>query len=395
MAIFFTCPCGQALRADEAMAGGQKECPACGGHVPVPTLALDNRRLGIESVPTLELLPRPALPVAPEQTDGDRSAVPALPDADKDPVYRMLPAAEVDADQDLAEMERRRVRRFFARARRDVQSGSEHGRWWPRETHWYECLVYPMRAWPILLILAGAWATLTAILIAVWTSEGDWAVLAPLLLLSLVFCYTCTFYRCVLTSAAAGECDFVPWPKADVVQVLWTGAACLVSFLAGAVVPAAVAFWFWLNGGDLLWLDYLILGELVVVAVGSWILAFLAVHHSGRLRAANPVAVANFARQLEWRGWLAVVLATIGLLMQYWLILGAVELMHDEDGGPVIGWLVLLWWWFWGGAWVVFLLRWWGLSRYWAGQRPSHPRGLSANAEQESSRLPAASASQG
>jgi hypothetical protein len=59
MAIFFRCSCGQDLRAEEEQAGDRMECPACCRLAPVPSLALDNQRLGIGSVPVLEIPTQP------------------------------------------------------------------------------------------------------------------------------------------------------------------------------------------------------------------------------------------------------------------------------------------------------------------------------------------------
>ena len=118
-------------------------------------------------------------------------------------------------------------------------------------------------------------------------------------------------------------------------------------------------------GGELTWVDRLILWELGFVAVVSWELALLAVTESGRLRDANPVSQARLAASLGWPGRLTVVLAAAGVLLHLHLALGAMEDLHD---GPA-GWWELGWWGFWGAAWVVFLLRWFGLSQFRARER--------------------------
>jgi hypothetical protein len=53
------------------------------------------------------------------------------------------------------------------------------------------------------------------------------------------------------------------------------------------------------------------------------------------------------------------------MLVHIRVALGSMEDMHRNAGG----WLALLWWDFWGMAWVVFLLRWFGLTRFRAQQQ--------------------------
>jgi hypothetical protein len=54
-------------------------------------------------------------------------------------------------------------------------------------------------------------------------------------------------------------------------------------------------------------------------------------------------------------------LAAAGVLVHLRLTLDAIVIMHGPSAAG--GWLALVWWGFWGGAWVVFLLRWYGRSK--------------------------------
>jgi hypothetical protein len=393
MALFFQCGCGQDLRADEARAGGRMECPACGCLVPVPSLALDNLRLGIEAAPPLEIPARPApppvpagpaCPALPDPGPSRRSASPAWSGKALPPVFPLEPDLELSADQVQRERERQEMRRLFELARQDLQERHRPSRAWPLESNWFECLLYPLlRGWPVLIALALAWAMVVVILVTLLPEEWDLAgvqtrlpLLTPLFLL---VSYTCAFFRCVLASAADGEVGFLRWPGGDLLQILWSGAACLLCFLAGPVVPLVVALWFWLESGDLELLDWLILGELGLVAVGYWALALLAVDQSGRLRDANPVAVVRLMRRLEWRGWVMVLLAAAGVVLTFHLTLSALEDLHTGPGGA----LLLAWWGCCGPAWIVFLLRWYGVSLYHARERRRRQR--SPGAEKRSS----------
>jgi hypothetical protein len=372
MAIFFRCHCGQDLRVDEERAGGRTECPACCEIVPVPSLPEANHLLGIMPLPLLELPARHAQPARPAPACAALPGpVPVPPtgraldfDPTPAPVYPLAVDLTLDSSQQWYATERREAERLFARARLELDERRRQAPGWRREIHWFECLLYPFRAWPVLIILALAWATLSAVLMALLPAVQDGVTLAGWLLLLgfpvLLLSYTAAFYRCVLASADAGEAGLVRWPGVDCLQVLRTGAACLVCFLAGPVIPAVAAFIFWLNSGDFMLVDQLILLELGLAAVGYWMLGLLAVDETGHLRASSPAGVSRLARSLGWRGWLMVTLIAVGMLVHCRLALGAAETMHRNPGG----WLALLWWDFWGMAWVVFLLRWFGLSRF-------------------------------
>src|SRR5262249_59313021 len=93
----------------------------------------------------------------------------------------------------------------------------------------------------------------------------------------LVLGYVCGFLHCVLTSAAAGEVGTILWPGGDVFLVARSVVLWVLCFLAGPVVFAGAAFLYWLNSGDLQPVDWLVLGELGILAVGYWIFALLSV----------------------------------------------------------------------------------------------------------------------
>ncbi len=358
MAIYFQCACGQDLRAEERQAGGSIECVACGRPALVPSLTQANQGLGLAAQPLLESLEIPGRPPPPP-----RSEEPTVP------VLRVKPEEDTAWEEVRRAEDRRRARRLVADARRELRERRSTAPGWQRETTWLECLVYPLRTWPVLLGLALGWATVTALLLAQMTDlfrgeDADAATWLPglpfLAVLFALWCFHWGFYQCVLASATEGEAGVIRWPGADVLLMLRSGTTALVGFLAGPAVFVAVAVWFWMNSGELEWLDQLILVELGLAAATYWALVLLAVEKSGRLRDVNPLAVLRLAGALEWRGWVLILLAALGGVVHFQLAFAALGLFHDGPGG----WFVLGWWGFWGFAWVVFLLRWYGLARY-------------------------------
>ncbi len=175
---------------------------------------------------------------------------------------------------------------------------------WSRETTWLECLLYPFRAWPLLLglgaglgISAAFMATLLTRLSEPMTEEGVvWDLLFRLLGPATV-CYLIAFLECVVSSAAAGEYLRVRWPGRSVSLVLRSCLTWLLCFLAGPVVFAGAAVLYWSRLGDPDVVDQLILGELSAVAAGYWLLAIVVAAES-RSVIAGPEAVAELFRRL-------------------------------------------------------------------------------------------------
>jgi hypothetical protein len=380
VAIFFPCLCGQPLRVDADRAGAPTRCPVCDRLVQAPSLQRANLALGIDAAPTapaeepVEVVPleRPAAspavpavrPVLLEETD-----LPPRPTAPTDregpPVYRVADVAS-DPDAVARQMELKKARRWLAQAERDEAERRERERPWQLETRWYECLLYPLRAWLVVLGLAAAWATATAIVTLAAVLPSTWVVaelilrFPVLVLIFLLLGYTFAWLRATLSAAIHGRAGFVAWPARGLPRLARSGVEAVWSFLAGPAVLAAVAFFFWLNSGDFQWVDWLIVWELGLVAVGYWALVLMALMEGGRFRDASPVAVFWLVRDGGYRVPLAALGIAAVVVGHGLLALGAIEEMHRGPGGYLL--LILCW------AsqlfWLLFVLRWLGVRRF-------------------------------
>jgi hypothetical protein len=357
MSIRFVCACGKHLRARNEMAARRTVCPACGAPVGIPS-----------SEPTQRGTTADPLSLASRHTADDEPAIRIssvlkygavpLPDAPsgapKDSDYRIVRLDEAGASQgadDQPQATRRRRRR----------------RPWNLETHPSHFLAYPLRAWPLIAWLGAALTVSIGVLVVAIVDapatapsvKPPWFVAA--FLPFLVVCYLCGLWNSVLTSAVAGEAGVVRWPGKDL-RVVGRGVVrCFGCFLAGPVVLAAVAYWFWLDAGDLAIIDWLILGELSLIAAGYWLLALLVVAERNGLRHATPLNVLASIRRLRIRGLVGAVF--------FWLVIALHALwsfdilgeLHTQSVGP---WLSL-----WACCtsllfWMTLLLRWLGVRSF-------------------------------
>jgi hypothetical protein len=219
------------------------------------------------------------------------------------------------------------------RAKRPPDPGTRH-----LEKHWYECLLYPLRAWRLCFGLAVFLAFMgggMALILPPVLNDPESTSL-PLVITYLIgavlllFGLPCSFLECVITSASAGEVYYIRWSGSIIITLLLSGLKWLISFLAGPVLFAALCIVYWLSCGDPGWLDQFILAELAMIAIGYWFYALLAMTDRGRLRDVNPIAVADLAHRLGWRG-LAVVGLAAGLLLVHGLgILVGVTEVHTS-----------------------------------------------------------------
>jgi hypothetical protein len=373
VALYFTCECGQDLRAGEERAGGRLRCPACGRGRPVPTLHTANRALGIDAAPARAAaapMPRPAPPVPALRvvelpTD---DAVPprvrrATPRNEED-VYRLATRAEESTEDVRKSIDRKEVCRVLAEARKELKRRRQTTTGWRLETRWFQCYEYPMRAFPVVLVLGILWAFVALwfllLLPETWTPL-DWLGELPLVPLAFpLLGYSTAFLELTLRAGHAGRAGQVVRPPPALAAAVRGGTRAVVCFLAGPVVPVAVALYFWLHSGEWTWVDTAIVWELGFAAAAYWSLLLMAVARSDSLRDANPAAVARLLRYVGWRGVLAAGLLGAVVVGHGHLALVAVEEMQMG----VHGWFLLL------GSfvslhfWAVLLLRWLGVSRY-------------------------------
>jgi hypothetical protein len=142
-----------------------------------------------------------------------------------------------------------------------------------------------------------------------------------------------------MASGIAGEYRHVRWPGRKINMALKSCVTWFVCFLAGPTVPIAVAVLFWLRAGELEVLDWLILAELIIVAISYWILVLLTVNARDGLANAHPLRVAEQAARLGWRSIGVAVIGGLLALIHGLIAFAAIGNLQKELGG---GWFLLI-----------------------------------------------------
>jgi hypothetical protein len=358
MAVLRFCLCGRALREEEVQRAGPMRCAACGR--PVGASSSDQTEV-IPPAPALEL--RAVEVAVPRQPPPRPRRPPSRPAEEED--YGLLQVPDNDPPDPDREIQRREARRALARAVKDLKKEErQRPRVWPLEKHWYECLLYAVVSLLLVVPLSMAWATLIVFLC--FTLPPRWntvemlvhlPVLAPVFLLLGI---TAAFLQETFAVASAGKTGVLATPGRNPAKTIRRGAQAVWAFLVGPVVPAVVAWFFWLYSGDLEVVDRLILSQLGLVAVAVWVLALLAITESNRFRDANPLAVLALVRRIGYRAPLCAVLIGLAAVGQGVLMFAGLEKLHHGIGG----WAILTGCWIGQLFWTVFLLRWLGVSAF-------------------------------
>jgi hypothetical protein len=334
MTIKFVCTCGKHLKARDDMAARRSVCPRCGSPVGIPSLKPTHAGTTLAPLTPFERMQQARRAAAAPTTTAIRPEAP--PSA---------PAA-LQAETHLVRLVSNRARRRPPLRKRNL------------ELEWHQFLVYPLRAWQLCLTRALFLAILCVCIafflpfvfihlpenaLALWGTRA-----CIIVLLVPIVGIPCSFLDCVLDSAAAGEVYYIVWQGSRLAVVLRSGAKWLACLLAGPIIFAAVGGYYWLKCGDPAPLDWLILVEIGVVGVAYWIFTLVSFTDRGRVRDLNPVAVADLAHRLGWRGLLAVVVASLLFLAHGYGLLDGMARVHTELGQGVlmvvVVWLSALYW---------------------------------------------------
>ena len=314
MSIKFICGCGEHFTARDEVEARRSLCPHCGSPVEV----------------------RP--PETPE-------SLPADGQEDMATVWETLQGP----DRPIIRPPSGRRKRLADRERE------------PLEEHWYQCLLYPLRVWGVCVYFAFI-LTLISVgmaihlqffldpLVGAWEFAGRrlFGLLALMLVVGLVW----SFLERVLALAGVKEV----YRRAGILlcRAPLSAAYFLACFLAGPVVFFTMGWLYWWECGEPELLDWLILGELVLVFVVYQTLTLMSLTDRGRLRDLNPVAVLDLAHRLGWRCLVVVLVMAAGLVAAcsllargMILIAGEVELTDVAfKGGAMlaVAWLSGLFW---------------------------------------------------
>jgi hypothetical protein len=352
MSIKFICSCGKHLRARDEMAARRSMCPRCGRPVGVPSMRPTHA--GTSAAP---LTPQERIRLNRNKLDCGIYE----PEVPTTKIYPSLtqparPPSSLDNPPPSPKVYRRRRQ---------------------LEQHWYQCLTYSFLNWKSLFCfalmlsvgMAGIVLTVQNFPSFSLSSLQNWLPWASsVLFVVLIVAFAYAKVECALTSALAGKGPGCYWPGWSTADPLKSSVRWLVCFFAGPIVPAGLAAYFWIYGGDLTGWDWAIVAELGVLAAAYWLLAIVSANERNRLRDANPLRIAQLLQRLKYRAVVPVLIAPAFAFAHALVAFFALTSLHPS---PAFGWLLLMV--CWGSVlfWSAFLFRLLGVWCYYA--KPIEP----------------------
>ncbi len=302
--IYLVCRCGKHLSAPDEVVKHGCLCPGCG-----------SRLGGRERDRDQDAAARRVLKKAEKATTtlvrqlGGRN-----PSADEVPTYRVMPVEEAQKLPSF-ELPKRKRRQRGGPAR---PGGLDEG--------WFLFLTFPLRMSKFLALTALLLACATGLVLAQLQNDGTlsggngpggvaWGLLAMLLV------FLAGYWSNLLTALSRGESTGSPWDVRDLRHLGQGMLRALVCFLAGPACLLAVATWFWLSSGELTFIDYFLICELVAVAAAYGLFTLTAVAVDDRLSAATPAHTLALIRRLDVRtaAMVASLAGTVALVHLAWI----------------------------------------------------------------------------
>lgn len=112
--------------------------------------------------------------------------------------------------------------------------------------------------------------------------------------------YTLIFFGRILTTTASGESDHPRFPNWDRMEILEELARWIWASLTGLAIGGIPAMIYWINCGELDWLDAFLFTDLAILGASFAQMALVAALLHESLLAANPVTVTRSIARIGW-----------------------------------------------------------------------------------------------
>jgi hypothetical protein len=236
---------------------------------------------------------------------------------------------------------------------------------WPLETHWYECLLFPLHniasvlgLGSCLAIYSGAVLLLRTPVFSIGAPAWFWLLVVTGISYVIVG-NACGFLQTVLRSGLNAETGEVFWTGWNLVLIGKSLKNWFIAWAAGPFLPSGIAFSFWMEAGALTLWDWLIVAELSLVATVLFLYTFLSLIRGQKIEDILPHNVFTQMKHLRLRGAGIIIAASITAIAHGWLMLVGVEMFSSNIG---LGWLLQAVCWTSGLFLATFFFRWLGLT---------------------------------
>jgi hypothetical protein len=195
-----------------------------------------------------------------------------------------------------------------------------------------DTLLYPLVDGPgvaMLVFTPPLLALMTLPVIDLFTEFGSRNALNPVLLLlvpvalpliasfTMAAGYILLYYGRVVAASAFGEDDHPRWPSWDMHEIAEGLGRWIWAALMGCVVGGFPALVYWINCGDVDFIDGFIFGDLAAIGLAYALMALAASMLNENIVSANPLAVVTAIGRVGWDYVAPCVLAALGIVSTF------------------------------------------------------------------------------
>ena len=148
----------------------------------------------------------------------------------------------------------------------------------------------------------------------------------------------CDLFWRALNDAAGGGKPGLDARRPFPLPLLTSATIWIVCFLAGPVILALGLLFFWMDAGDLRWFDWAIVGMLIVLTVGGFLMVLGSFAECG-WSGLNPLLVIDLTHRLSYRAGIVALVGSTLVVAHGALVVMGMERLHDE---PLVGGVVLI-----------------------------------------------------
>lgn len=330
MAITFQCQCGKHLKARESSAGRRTICPKCGAPVGIPTL-LPTHRGTLERPDSIIQSSRPVSPTSAREFTQSAEVNPS--ESPRDPATNLLPRSHLKSTRRAALREQQPEIRLRNRPRWMKLYGPTRPGNYPAADPFFGGVIVVCAISAALAVSGGfAIQLLPQALHDGWLSLPHGPLLvATTVIVLLAIVYAASFIGQAITESA--EMGANSWQfDLEIGRAARCAACGLGSLLGGPILFLAGGLLYWLNCGRVTPLDWLILAELAVAGIGSWLALACGSAFIGRFALKSPTRCWSVIQSLGYRG--VVWMFTVSILITLHVIPALFACQQIQNGNP-------------------------------------------------------------
>lgn len=179
-------------------------------------------------------------------------------------------------------------------------------------------------------------------------------------LLSVSSFYCLGFWFVLFNQICRGEFHAIHWQGRDSQEIFLQFLRGVICFATAPALLIAIAYYYWLFAGNINWIDYLLIVELLSAAWLFWFLAMFSINLNRSLKGLAPTAIVAMLGNFPWRKRCQILVFLWSGMLSSMSILIPVIWFGVNAATSILLFIVFMIYFF--QVWFALLIRWFGLQ---------------------------------